>query len=106
MPRTILRQETIEGTVYNVVEDSDIIVCTGPTWLFNQFKDYTHPVKPWLKIIPVIDPNGKPIIGQSVLDDPNWDYLAENPINYSGQSKPVREWLQPIPFVSLEPVEP
>ncbi len=102
MAKTVLRQETIDGVTYNVVQDTDVVVLTGPSWLFNQFQDYTHPTKPWFKIKPIIDPNGKPIIGQSVLDDPNWDFLAENPITYNSESKQVRDWLELIPHVFLE----
>ncbi len=104
MARIIIRQETIAGVTYNVVKDESITVYTGPAWLFDQFKDYTHPVKPWLKIVPVIDPEGKPIIGESVLEDPNWDFLATNPMpNPEGtDSRFVRDWLEPIPFVSIE----
>jgi hypothetical protein len=104
MARRIIRQETIDGINYNVVEDSDITVYTGPSWLFAMFNNYTHPTKPWHKIIPVIDPNGKPIIGQSVLDDPTWDFLAENPITYNSESKAVRDWLEPIAYVFLEEI--
>jgi hypothetical protein len=104
MARRIIRQETIDGTLYNVVEDDAVTVLTGPNWLFNMFNDFTHPVKPWHKIKPVIDPDGKPIIGMSVLDDSNWDFLAENPITYNSESKAVRDWLEPIAYVFLEEI--
>jgi hypothetical protein len=106
MARTILRQETIDGVEYNVVKDDAITVYTGPSWLFDQFKDYTHQKKPWLKIVPVVDPDGKPIIGDSVFNDPNWDYLGENPItNPQGESRFLRDWLYPRKFVFYEPVD-
>ncbi len=106
MPRTILRQETIEGITYNVVKDDAITVLTGPSWLFNIFKHYTHPLKPWHKIIPVIDPDGKPIIGLSVLDDPNWDFLADIPVvnPNTQEGKQVRDWLIPTDYIFLEEI--
>lgn len=107
MARTILRTETIDGVTYNVVKDDVVNVLTGPAWLFEMFKDFTHPLKPWLKIVPVIDPDGKPIIGLSVLDDPNWDFLAENPMpNPTGtESRYVRDWLYTRKHVFYEAIE-
>jgi hypothetical protein len=108
MARRIIRQETIDGTLYNVVEDDAVTVLTGPNWLFNMFNDFTHPVKPWHKIKPVIDPDGKPIIGMSVLDDSNWDFLAVVPVvnPETQEGKQVRDWLIPINHVYLEEVQP
>lgn len=103
MARTILRTETIDGVTYNVVKDDAVTVLTGPAWLFELFRDYTHPTKPWHKIVPVIDPDGKPIIGPSVLDDPNWDFLAENPVSSpTGESRFVRDWLYGRKYVFYE----
>lgn len=107
MAQTFLRQETINGANYNVVKDTDIQVITGPSWLFAMFADYTHPTKPWHKIIPVIDPNGTPIIGASVLDDPNWDFLAKVPIPKpdNTESRQVRDWLTLTDYVFFEELQ-
>lgn len=104
---TIIRQEVKDGLTYNVVKDTDIQVLTGPAWLFAMFANYTHPTKPWHKIIPVIDPDGTPIIGTSVLDDPNWDFLAGVPIPNPErtESRQVRYWLTMTYYVFLEEVQ-
>jgi hypothetical protein len=104
MASKVLRQESIEGLIFNVVENSEIVVFTGPAWLFDIFKNFNHPQKPWFKIVPEIDPNGNPIIGSSVLEDPKWDFIGQNQIpNPEGtESRYVRDWLIPIPFVFFE----
>lgn len=72
---------------------TNIDVLTGPNWLFEQFKDLQHPTKN-AKIHPTIDPDGDPIVGMSVLDDPDWDFIGENLIESpDGEKKNIREWL-------------
>lgn len=70
-------------------------VLTGPQWLFEAFNGYTN-AKGTAMIQPLIDPDGKPIIGKSILTDPTWNLQDE--IN----GKPIVEWLEEIPYCYLE----
>ena len=56
------------------IVETNIDVYTGPMWLFEMFNEFKHPSKPSM-LKPVIDPDGDPIIGIQVLEDPDWDYL-------------------------------
>lgn len=72
--------------------ETDIDVLTGPTWLFESFKDFTHPLKPTAKLKPSIDPDGDPIIGMQVLTDPDWEFISEVS-SPDGETLKVRDFL-------------
>lgn len=71
-----------------MIVTTDIDVFTGPEWLFNHFNEYTNP-NGTAMIKPIIDPDGDPIIGTKVLDDPDWDFLDDVVLN----GKLIREHL-------------
>ena len=75
-----------------------LTVYTAPMWLYEMFNGYRND-KGTAELRPVIDPDGNPIIGKQVLDDPDWDNIP-NAANING--KPLREWLTEIPYCYLE----
>lgn len=74
------------------VEHPTRTVLTGPEWLFELYNGYVNKLGT-AKIQPIIDPDGKPIIGKSILSDPDWDLT----IDVNG--RPVSDWLEEIPHV-------
>ena len=68
-------------------------VFTGPLWLMDIWNGYTKDAS---KIKITIDPDGKPIVGTSIAQDPTWDLTTE--VN----GKPLIEWLEEIPYCYLE----
>lgn len=76
-------------------------VFTGPLWLFEMFNGYRNE-KGTAELKPVIDPDGNPIIGKQVLEDPTWDTIP-NASNING--KALRDWLIEIPYCYLEEIE-
>jgi hypothetical protein len=71
-------------------------VFTGPIWLFLAFNGYQNE-KGTAVIQPILDNNGNPIIGTSILDDPTWNLQipVTSPENVT---KPLIEWLEEIDY--------
>lgn len=85
-----------------ITTDKDVLVI--PKWIFEMFGgQIDHPTKP-SQLKAQQDPDGDYIIGINVLDDPEWDYLGENPItNPSTQeSRLLRDWLSIKKYKYLE----
>jgi hypothetical protein len=70
-------------------------VFTGPQWLFDAFNGYTN-AKNTAMILPIIDPDGKPIISKNIITDSTWNLQDE--IN----GKPIIDWLVEIPYCYYE----
>lgn len=75
-----------------------LTVFTGPQWLFEMFNGYTNK-KGTAQIIPVIDPDGKPIINKNIANDPTWN------LNDMVNGKPIIEWLEEVPYCYIEQTE-
>lgn len=87
-----------------IVNVTDVVCLTGEKWLFDQFDGFSN-INGTALIHPIFDPDGDPIIGKHVLDDPDWDFMgqieATNP--NTQESKSVENWLSEKVFKYFEP---
>ena len=85
-----------------IITKENVTVLTGPEWLFNLYKNEKND-KGTRAIDPIINPHGQPWIPPSVLEDPTWntDLVITGP---NGISKPIKDWLEPIPLSYYEEV--
>jgi hypothetical protein len=77
-------------------------VLTGPEWLFEMFNGIKNP-KGTAMIQPARDAKNRPIIGHSVLNDPDWDYLTGTKLtdpNNPNDTRVIGDWLIEIDYES------
>lgn len=79
----------------SIVTHPWLTVYTGPAWLMQMFNGFTKGVN---RIQVVIDPNGKPIIGTSIAQDPTWDLQVPITNPETNITKPLIDWLEEIPY--------
>lgn len=75
-------------------------VITGPNWLFDLYNGYKNE-KGTAEIKPVLDKYDRPILGMSVLKDPDFEHI-EKVTSTDGETRHVREFLEIIDFEPKE----
>ncbi len=75
-------------------------VFTGYEWLFKMFKGYRNEKKT-AYINPSRDAQGRPVIGLSLLNDPDFslDLVVQSP---EGEERTILDWLEEIDYEPRE----
>jgi hypothetical protein len=73
----VCREVDGESTLYNKLENTDLKVLTGATWLYDMF-DGAWNGKKTAVLYPVLDANDVHILGINLLADPNWTAGLDN----------------------------